>query len=87
MTVINLRNTPVKYMNDKLATIDFSIIEDRISTPNVMNKIRFYFSMEYYYFANELTNSDLEIIGWEYKSGDKSLIVNFDHENCANFYN
>lgn len=85
--VLNLRYTPVKYMNDKLATINFSVIEDRIPDPYIMNNVQVYFNMEHYHFTNELANSDLEIVGWEYRSGDKILIVNFDHENCANFYN
>ena len=86
-TVFNLRNTPVKFMNDQQSIVNFSAIENRISDPHIMNNIQLYFNMEYYHFANELANSDLEIVGWEYKSGEKSLIVNFDHENCANFYN
>ena len=86
-TTFSLRNTPVKFINDKQSIINFSIIEPVIYDPYIMNNIQFYFNMEYYHFTNELANSDLEIVGWEYRSGDKILIVNFDHENCANFYN
>jgi len=86
-TALNLRNTPVKIMNDKLFVINFSIIEPIVYDYHIMNNIQMYFNMEYYQFTNELVNSDLEIVGWEYKSGDKTLIVDFDHKNCANFYN
>ena len=86
-TTFSLRNLPVKIINDKQAMINFSVIEPVIYDPHIMTNIQMYFNMEYYHFANELANSDLEIVGWEYKSGEKSLIVNFDHENCANFYN
>jgi len=84
-TVLNLRNTPVKIMNDKLSTINFSVIEPIIYDYHIMNNIQMYFNMEYYQFTNELANSDLEIVGWEYKSGDKTLIVNFDYKNCAGY--
>ena len=84
-TALNLRNTPVKIMNDKLSTINFSVIEPIIYDYHIMNNIQMYFNMEYYQFTNELANSDLEIVGWEYKSGDKTLIVNFDYKNCAGY--
>lgn len=84
-TAFSLRNTPVKIMNDKLSTVNFSVIEPVIYDPHIMNNIQMYFNMEYYQFTNELANSDLEIVGWEYKSGDKTLIVNLDHENCAGY--
>ena len=84
-TALNLRNTPVKIMNDKLFVINFSIIEPIVYDYHIMNNIQMYFNMEYYQFTNELVNSDLEIVGWEYKSGDKTLIVNFDYKNCAGY--
>ena len=84
-TALNLRNTPVKIMNDKLSTINFSVIEPIIYDYHIMNNIQMYFNMEYYQFTNELANSDLEIVGWEYKSGDKTLIIDFDYKNCAGY--
>ena len=83
-TTLSLRHVPVETFN-KITKVNFSAIEERISDPHIMNNIQVYFNMEYYSFTNELANSDLEIVGWEYKSGDKTLIINFDYENCAGY--
>jgi len=74
-------------MNDKQTIINFSTIEDKISDLYIMKNIEFYFSMNNYHFVNELIDSNLELVGWEYKSEDNTLIILFDHQNCANFYN
>lgn len=86
MTTLNLRYITPKSINDKQIVINFSAIEDRISDPYIMKNISIYFLMDTYNFANELVDDNLEIIGWEYRSGDKILIINFDEENCANYY-
>lgn len=86
MTTLNLRYVSPKSINDKQIIINFSAIEERISDLYIMKNIAIYFPMDTYHFANELVDDDLEIIGWEYRSGEKTLVINFDQENCANYY-
>jgi len=87
LRTLSLRYLPVKYIGMNKAEINFSTIEHHIANFDVMKNIQVYFNMEFYQFANELVNEDAEIIGWEYRSGDKILVVNFDECNCSNFWN